>query len=359
MTSVAYYITAHGYGHTVRSVQVIRALKRACPDLKIHIRSAAPERFFADLGFPVSYHYGFVDVGFLQKDSLEMDVEGTLSACLELHERIPRLLEEEEAFLRQQRVRLVLGDIPPLCFEVAARASLPSVAIANFTWDWIYRSYLPERSSFLPLIEKIEGFYRRAALALSLPFSCDLGVFSERIPIPLITRVSPLSREEARRRFGLPLSAKIVLVSFGGYGLERLPWERLQRLGDFFFVATAAAPKKGKNFLILPEAVPDYVNLVRAADVVISKPGYGVVADVIAHQTGLLYTSRGQFPEYPFLVEALKQWATSEFIPQEALLKGDLSPYLMRLLEKSPNWPAVRLDGAEVAAEKILGLLSS
>lgn len=357
MTSVAYYITAHGYGHTVRSVEVIRALKRVSPDLEIHIRSAAPGRFFADLGFPVSYHYGSVDVGFLQKDSLEMDVEGTLGACLELHERIPRLLEEEEAFLRREKIRLVLGDIPPLCFEVAARASLPSVAIANFTWDWIYRSYLSERGSFLPLMEKMEGFYRRATLALSLPFSCDLGVFSETIPIPLIARVSPLSKAEARRNFGLPLSAKVILVSFGGYGLERLPWDRLQRLGDFFFVSTATAPKKGKNFLILPEAVPDYVNLVRAADAVISKPGYGVLTDVIAHQTALLYTSRGQFPEYPFLVEALKQWATSEFIPQDDLLRGELAPYLKCLLEKEPNWPILPLNGAQVAAGKILELL--
>lgn len=359
MTSVAYYITAHGYGHTVRSVQVIRALKRASPGLKIHIRSRAPKRFFETLGFPVFYHPGSVDVGFLQKDSLEMDVEGTLRACQAIHEQTPRLLEEELGFVQRERVRLILGDIPPLCFEVAARASLPSVAIANFTWDWIYRSYLPERGLFLPLIEKMEGFYRRAALALSLPFSCDLGVFSQRIPIPLIARVSPLSQEEARRRFDLPLSAKIILVSFGGYGLERMPWERLQRLGDFFFVSTAAAPKKGKNFLLLPEALPNYVDLVRAADVVVGKPGYGIVADVIAHRTALLYTSRGQFPEYPFLVEALNQWATSEFIPQEALLNADMGPYLMRLLEKSPNWPAVRLDGAEVAAEKILGLLSS
>lgn len=359
MPAIAYYITAHGYGHTTRSLPVIRALKRASADLDIHIRSVTPQRFFDDLGFPVFYHHGSIDVGFLQRDGLEMDVEGTFYACQALHDRMPRLIEEELAFIRRENVRLILGDIPPLCFEVAARASLPSVAVTNFTWDWIYRSYLDDRSSFLRLIQELEGFYRRATLALCLPYSCDMEVFAEKVPIPLIVRTSRLSQDEARRRFGLALNAKIVLVSFGGYGLERMPWERLERLGDFFFVSTAATPKKGKNFIILPEALPHYVDLVRAADVVISKPGYGIVADVIAHRTPILYTSRGKFPEYPFLVQALSDWATSEFIPQEEVLQGNLGPYLMRLLEKNPNWPAVPLDGAEVAARKVLELLLS
>jgi len=98
---------------------------------------------------------------------------------------------------------------------------------------------------------------------------------------------------------------------------------------------------------------------VRAADVVVSKPGYGIVAKIIAHRVPLLYTSRGNFPEYPFLVEMLKHWATNEFISQEELLWGDVRPYLRKLLEKKPNWPEVPLNGAEAAAEKILDLLSS
>ncbi|MBI2361072.1 MAG: hypothetical protein HYV04_19570 [Deltaproteobacteria bacterium] len=359
MSAIAYYITAHGYGHTVRSREVIRALKSACPDAAVYIRSAAPQWLFENLAFPVAYRHGAVDVGFLQKDSLEMDVVATLAACAAFHERIPQLLEEEIGFLRDAKVRLIIGDIPPLCFEAAARASLPSVAIANFTWDWVYRSYFAAHGSFAPVIEAMTGSYRKATLALSLPFSCDMSVFGKTVPIPLIARVSALSKEEARKKFQLPSAAKIVLISFGGFGLERLPWDKLERLNDFFFVCTGTAPKKGKNFLVFPEALPDYVDLVRAADAVVTKPGYGIVADVIAHRTPVLYTSRGQFPEFPYLVRALTDWATSEFVPQDALLEGNLAPYLERLLNKDPNWPHVPLNGAEIAAKKILSLLSS
>ena len=71
----------------------------------------------------------------------------------------------------------------------------------------------------------------------------------------------------------------------------------------------------------------------------------------------MLYTDRGEFPEYPFLVRALSDLATAEFIAQEELLSGNLRAYLNRLLAKEPHWPSVSLDGATVAADMILTLL--
>ena len=358
MIPIAYYISGHGYGHAVRSRQVLLSLRDACPELKLHIRTTTPRRFFESSLLPVSYHKRSLDVGVSQRDSLEIDLEETLGACQALYREIPQLISEEVDFIQREGIRLVIGDIPPLCFEIAAQCSLPSVAIANFTWDWIYRAYLTEFPAFLPLIRQMEDFYRKATLALSLPFSCDLGVFPRQFPIPLITRVSALDKAEARKQFGLPATAIIVLLSFGGFGLKRLPWEEMERYGEFFFVTTGEIPSSGKNFLVLPEAQPHYQDLVRAADAVVSKPGYGIVADVIAHRVPILYTSRGPFPEYPFLVEALKRWATSEFVPQEELRRGEVGPHLKRLLQREPSWPSVPLNGAQVAAERIAALLS-
>ncbi len=45
-----------------------------------------------------------------------------------------------------------------------------------------------------------------------------------------------------------------------------------------------------------------YQDLVAAADVVVSKPGYGIVSECVANGTALLYTSRGRFIEYDLFV---------------------------------------------------------
>jgi len=356
MSSIVYYVTGHGYGHAVRSNQVIRSLKKARPGLRIHVRTMAPPWLFHQ---SVLYHRQSIDVGIRQQDSLSMGLAETLEACRALHQSFPKLIDREVEFIKSEQIKLVLGDIPPLCFEIAASASVPSVAITNFTWDVIYRAYLRAYPDFLPVVEEIESFYSKAGLALTLPYPCEMNVFPRREPIPWVARVSSLTKAQARAKFKFPADATIILLSFGGLGLERLPWEPLRRLGEYFFVATGKTVMSDGNLLILPDEQPQYEDLVRAVDVIVTKPGYGIVADALAHRLPMLYADRGEFPEYPRLVEALRDCATAEFIPHSDLLAGNIAPCLQTLLDKPPNWPAVALNGSEVAAEKIINLLDN
>jgi UDP:flavonoid glycosyltransferase YjiC (YdhE family) len=287
-----------------------------------------------------------------------MELQPTLDACMAIHAEVPALIEEEIAFISQHNISLIVGDVPPLCFEIAARVGVPSVAITNFSWSGIYRGFLHALPEFGALIEEMENFYRKTTLALSLPYSCEMDIFPSQEMIPFITRSSALDPREARDQFGLPRSATVVLLSFGGNGLDRLHLERLLEQKDFFFVGTGEASRKERNLLILPDAQRNYVDLVRAADVIVSKPGYGIVADVIRHQVPLLYTERGDFAEYPYLVKTLQDCATAEFIPQDDLISANLTPYLKSLLSKDKHWPPVAINGASVAAEKVLSLLS-
>ena len=305
----------------------------------------------------VAYTKQSLDVGVVQPNSLRMDLTATFRACRSLHDRLPSLAEQEVKFVKKEKIDLIVGDIPPVCFEIAARANIPSLAITNFTWDVIYRAYTDDHPGFVPLIEEMTRFYKKATLALTLPYPCDMRMFPRRQAIPWITRVSALTRNRARAAFGLPQSATIVLLSFGGLGLDNLPWQQLDEMTDFFFVTTAPAGESRGNLLVLEGAQRHYEDLLRAVDVIVTKPGYGIVADVLAHRLPVLYTERGEFPEYPFLVQALSELATAEFIPQDALLSGNIRPYLLRLLEREQLWPSAQLNGAGVAAESILALL--
>ncbi|HEX2931740.1 MAG TPA: glycosyltransferase family protein, partial [Candidatus Binatia bacterium] len=354
MSSILYYITGHGFGHAVRSNQVIRALKKAAPWLDIHVRTTAPEWLFKNSSHPVSHTRRVLDVGIIQPNSLELDLEQTLRACRELHLGMKELVREEIAFVDHNQIDLIVGDIPPVCFEIAARAKLPSVAISNFTWDFIYTAYANAHREFLPLIDEMKGFYQKASLALTLPYPCGMRVFPNRRSIPWISRASQLTKAQARAAFRLPPAATIVLLSFGGIGLNSLPWNRFLALEDYFFVATGPTEVSQRNVLVLADAQQHYEDLLRAVDVVVTKPGYGIVADVLSHQIPILYTDRGEFPEYSRLVQALTECATADYIPQSELLAGRIAPYLERLISKQANWPKVELDGAQVASQSIL-----
>ena len=68
-----------------------------------------------------------------------------------------------------------------------------------------------------------------------------------------------------------------------------------------------------------------YEDLVRAVDVVVTKPGYGIIAECIANDTALLYTSRGHFVEYDVLVAEMPRWLRCGFIAQDDLRAGRLT----------------------------------
>lgn len=357
MSSILYYITGHGYGHAVRSHQVIRALKSARPNLQIHVRTTAPEWLFGNPPGTVSYTRHAIDVGVVQSDSLEMDFAATLQRCEELQAQTPNIIHRELAFIKANGIRLIAGDVPPLCFEIATRAGLPSVSIANFTWDVIYQSHVSSCPGFREIARRMRDYYGKATLALSLPYPCDMSIFPVQEPIPWISRVSSLSKQEARKKFDLPQGATLVLVSFGGLGLRRFPWQRLEKLRDYFFVATGERYERYHNRLVLPDAQSQYEDLIRAVDAIVTKPGYGIVADVLAHRLPILYTDRGDFPEYPRLAAVLRDWATAVHIPQMELLSGNIDSFLARLLSRATHWPSVDLNGAHVAAKQLLTLL--
>ena len=101
-----------------------------------------------------------------------------------------------------------------------------------------------------------------------------------------------------------------------------------------------------------------YEDLVRAADVVVTKPGYGIISEAIANGAALLYTSRGQFVEYDVLVREMPRYLRAEFLEQKRLLSGDWSEALERLLSQAPPPEKPALNGAEAAAEEILRLVT-
>ena len=85
-----------------------------------------------------------------------------------------------------------------------------------------------------------------------------------------------------------------------------------------------------------------YEDLVRAVDVVVTKPGYGIISECIANDTALLYTSRGDFREYQALVDAMPKYLRCAFIDHPDLFAGRWQRHLDALLAQPA--PPIRPD---------------
>jgi UDP:flavonoid glycosyltransferase YjiC (YdhE family) len=199
LSSILFYITGHGFGHAIRSQQVVRALAAIRPELRIYVRTTAPEWIFRDATLPIHYSHQAIDTGIVQTDSLHMDLAKTLAACRAIYSNPQKLIEQELAFIKANAIDLVVGDTPPLAFEIAVQAGVPSVSITNFTWDVIYRAYVESFPEFAPLIDAMTQYYGKATAALTLPYPCDTAMFPRQQAIPWIIRTSDLTKEQARR----------------------------------------------------------------------------------------------------------------------------------------------------------------
>jgi len=356
------YVSGHGFGHATRTACVLRALRERAPDVPLAVVTSAPESLFrAALPGPFTYRRLECDVGLAQKDALSIDEAETARRFAVFASRWAETVAGEADFLRASGAQVVLGDIPPLAFAAAAGAGLPGVGLANFSWDWIYRHAARRAPELLTAAEHCASAYARAALLLRLPFAGDLGAFPHIEDVPLVARRPRVVKAEARRRLGLdPRPA--VLVSFGGIGLSGFRPSVLAPLRDFQFLV----PEEGED---LPPNVQviggprlsalglGYEDVVGAADVVVTKPGYGIVTDAISARTRLIYTDRGDFPEYPILVEGMKSYLPTAYVTNDDLRAGRLETAVRRVFD-TPFPPPPDLSGAARAAETLVGFVS-
>lgn len=360
---LAVYVSGHGYGHGTRTAEVLRAVREREARLPITVSTSAPGFLFEGVvPPPLTLRRVDCDFGLMQKDALVIDEAATAAAWRAFSTGWRALVAAEVTWLRAAGARLVLGDIPPLAFAAAAEAGLESVALANFSWDWIYGHLAPREPALSAAAGQAREAYSRADLLLRLPFAGDLSAFSRIEDVPLVARRPALEKAEARLRLGLD-ARPAVLLSFGGVGLPGLDPAAFAGLGAYQLLQTGPSvdgPRppnlRPLDGAALSAAGLSYADLVGAVDVVVTKPGYGIVTDCIGARTRLVYTDRGDFPEYPVMVAEMPRYLPAVFASNQDVRGGRIAEALegvMRLPFPDPP----RIDGAAVAAERLLGFL--
>jgi L-arabinokinase len=348
-TTIFFYISGHGFGHAARSIELIREIRSQRPEARVVVRAAVPRWLFHSIAGPsVEVQELETDSGIAQLDSLRLDEEQTARAAARFFVNFDRRVAIEAEMIRGLGVDLVAGDIPPLAFAAAARAGVPSVAVGNFTWDWIYSIY-PAFDRLAPdTIPAIRRAYSTATRALRLPLHGGFEPMAGRIEdVPFIARRSTRDPADTRRLLGISGDRPVVLPSFGGDGAS-LPLEALRQSKRFTLIEPVREPPAGLL----------YQDLVAAADVVVSKPGYGIVSECVANETALLYTSRGRFVEYDLFVAEMPQILRCRYLSQEDLLAGRWADAIEALVAQPAAPATAAVNGAAVAAERIVRMTS-
>jgi L-arabinokinase len=312
--------------------------------VQVVVKTTAPQWLFDAAALErVAYERVETDVGMTQRDSITIDLADTVRRAVEFHRHFDRRADAEARTLEAQNTALVIGDIPPLAHAAAARAGIRSIGVGNFTWDWIYEHYAEFRRDAPAVLEQIRASYALADRALRLPMHGGFATFKAVADVPLVARRSTRARDDTRRMLNVRADRPLVLASFGAYGVD-VPFELV-------------AEREGLTVLAPPSTLPAplrYQDLVAAADLVGTKPGYGIVSECIANGTPMLYTSRGDFAEYDVFVAEMPRYLRCRFVPQEDFRLGRWRTHIDALLAQPDAPERIAMDGADVAAEMIV-----
>lgn len=347
---VVFYVSGHGFGHASRAIEVVNALIDRRPDVHVIIRSSvAPWLVSRTARAGVTLSAVEVDTGVVQLDSLHLDAAASIARAEAFMATLDSRVAAEVAFLREQQAALTVSDLPALGIAAAAAAGIPAIASGNFTWDWIYEHY----DGGAKVARQIGDVYSHTTLALRMPMWGGFEAMPDIRDIPFVARRSRRDPLEVRDALGIPRDRRVVLTSFGGYGVEGIDSSALARMSGYHVLVPGMIDESamyGRGYR--------YEDLVRAVDVVVTKPGYGIISECLANDTALLYTSRGDFREYQVLVDAMPQFLRCGFIDHADLFAGRWAAHLNALLAQPepPTRPAT--NGAEVAADILLSILS-
>lgn len=356
---ILFYVSGHGLGHMSRQSEVMNAVRRLAPNVPLGLKTPAAQWFVKE-NMPAGTTCRSVrlDIGVVQADSLNLNQLQTLKAYRELIREKENIMEEEIAWAKSHGVGLIVADIPPLAFDIGERLDIPSICITNFSWDWIYAPYVEANPEYSDVIEEIRNSEGKCSLLLELPFKGDFSAFPQRKDIPLIGRKSILEKEEIRNRMNIRTGQRILLLTFGGFGIKNsAEWET--DLDDNTEIITTIPDLMGKGWRYFPskrmlELGLKYQDVVKAADAVLTKPGYGIVVECIANHTPIIHVERGVFPEYNILVNDMGRFIPEIFMNRDDFYTGRWRKYFDTILQDNAPRQEISIEGAKKAAEIIL-----
>ncbi|WP_349346587.1 glycosyltransferase family protein [Priestia megaterium] len=332
MKTIAYYISDYGYGHATRSTAIIRELLKQNETVKIIICHSFALRFLQQ-SFRheprVTFREVATDVGYvLKENSLEPDAEVLNENVSFYVSEFPAKLDQEMIFMKEKNVSFVISDISPLGIAGAAALNIPSLGLSNFTWYTAYEGLIEER-----LLSFLYEQYKQMTYHFSLACSNEphwgieenqrFGFYSRKIDDYEVQRIrkkiDPVGKSHIIY-FGLGMKVDIGTLS------ELAIWQS----PNCKFIVSSNVNVNHPNVYHIPTNAAETQYYVAAADLVLTKAGWGTVSEAVCAGVPLLITNRSSMKEDRHTIDYLVRHQLCDIIEWKELEGLVVTPSLIK-----------------------------
>ena len=325
MTNICFYISDYGYGHASRDIAIIRKILNKNKDVKIFVKTDGPYNFVRQ-SLPqknVEVMQTKNDIGVVFKEnSVSVDIERTKKMLEEWLNSWDEYIHNERRFCEKNEINLILSDIVPQPFIVADELDIPSIAISNFTWHYIFYNLFGDTLA----TERIKEAYQCAEMALVLPFNeeMDFLKFRKRKEISLVSREITVDRRAMRRKCGVSDDELLVYVGVGlSFGSSYLSRMKNINKPNVKFLVSSNAELPFENVIRIPNNETETQNYISMCDLVVSKTGYGTVSEAVRAKIPMYLLKREGFKEDELIGNKVEELGIGKFISEKSFLDGD------------------------------------
>jgi len=365
-------ISAHGYGHVGQTAPVVNELARRIPGLRVTLRSAAPLALLQH-----RFRCGFqhipaaLDFGMKMANAVDVQISESAAAYRGYHADWDAKVQRAAEEMRALQPDLLLANVPYLSLAAAHAAGVRAAAMCCLNWADIYRHYCACEAASPTIHAQMLAAYNSAKIFLKV---------QPAMPMPDLRNarsISPIAQLGSNQRMrietflnslcsrnitpsplegeGVNTTKKLILVAMGGIEY-RLPMERWPCIpGVRWLIPEDCNIARGDMIAFESMGLP-FSDVLASCDAVLTKPGYGTFAEAACAGVPVLFVSRRDWPEEPYLVQWLQQNGVCREVERERLQSGNVAEVLRDLWSQpKPQVPVA--SGAEEAAEILAGMM--
>lgn len=351
-------ISAHGFGHMAQVAPMLNALTRRLPELRLTIRSGLPTaQLRARVASDFTHLQASSDFGYVMHDAVRLDLAATALAYRRQHADWPSLVERDARLFRELQPNLVFSDVAYLPLAGAAHAGIPSVSMCSLNWAELFAHFFGKEGWAAAIHRQMLGAYNSAECFLRVTPGMAMADLPRLRPVGPIAALGRDCRQALCAQLDCSGKERLVLIAFGGFE-KKLPIDAWPAIPGVRWLVPQAWQVKHPGVSDFEPLGHSMADLVRAADAVLTKPGYGIFAEAACNGTPLLYPRRKDWPEQDFLIDWLQVHGRCREVREADLLSGLLQPALEALWNQSAP-PTPEPSGAEEAAAALLPWLTT
>ncbi|MEG0425814.1 MAG: hypothetical protein RR523_01925 [Cetobacterium sp.] len=316
-----WYVSSHGFGHITRCIaQIEKKLEIdksynyiiICGENQINFTEIYLQKYLDR----VILRKTLTDIGLINKvNSLEVDKEKLESELKIFINSWDSLIKEELEFLKNYEIGDIFCDISPIGILVSKKLSKKTNLISNFTWYQQYKylklnNYIIEK--YLELDRLIDNLY-------VYPLKLDFSYINPRIiEMDFICRkIDSQKIKEIKEKYG-----KSIFISCGKSAqLEKITIKNFK--GIVFTTSGINVENKDGIVVKLPLDILDTQNYIAASEFVISKAGWGTVAECIRSRRKMVLLERDGVLEDTHTINELKKISNIKSVKFEDLIELD------------------------------------